>query len=156
MAVTAVHILNNHVPPFFDDHGVRVETALNDNGREFCGRQDRHPYELFLQFEEIEHHTTQVGRPQSNGFIQRFRGTLLNENLRIMGRTTWYKSVTEMKKNSTPRRDLQPEPYAPWPQHGAKDAGAKDAREKYQGFKKGIQKPRSRKDSTRKEVKTAA
>ena len=122
MAVTAVHILNNHVSPFFEDHGVRVETALNDNGREFCGRQDRHPYELFLQFEEIEHHTTQVGRPQSNGFIQRFRGTLLNENLRIMGRTTWYKSVTEMKKNSTPRRDLQPEPYAPWPRHGEEDA----------------------------------
>jgi len=44
-----------------------VEVLLSDNGREFCGRPDRHPYELFLQLEEIEHRTTKVKRPQSNG-----------------------------------------------------------------------------------------
>ena len=67
MPVTAVQILNNHVLPFFEEHGVKVETVLSDNGREFCGREDHHPYELFLQLEEIEHRRTQVGRPQSNG-----------------------------------------------------------------------------------------
>ena len=41
-----VQILNNHVLPFFEEHGVRVQTVLGDNGREFCGREDRHPYEL--------------------------------------------------------------------------------------------------------------
>lgn len=40
-------------------------------GREFCGRPDQHPYELFLQLEEIEHHTTRVKRPQSNGIVER-------------------------------------------------------------------------------------
>ena len=48
MPVTAVQILNNHVLPFFGEHGVKVETVLTDNRREYCGREDRHPYELFL------------------------------------------------------------------------------------------------------------
>jgi hypothetical protein len=34
----------------------------NGNGREFCGREDRHPYELFLQLEDIEHKRTRVNR----------------------------------------------------------------------------------------------
>ena len=39
-------------------------------GREYCGRPDRHPYELFLQLEGIEHRRTAVGRPQSNGIVE--------------------------------------------------------------------------------------
>ena len=77
MPVTAVQILNNHPLPFFEEHRVKVETILSDNGREFCGREDQHPYELFLQLEEIGHRKTEVGRPQSNGFIERFHRTLL-------------------------------------------------------------------------------
>ena len=45
---TAVHITNNEVLPTFDAHQARISTVLSDNGREFCGRPDRHPYELFL------------------------------------------------------------------------------------------------------------
>ena len=88
MPVTAVQILNNHVLPFFEEQGVKIRTILSDNGREYRSRPDRHPYELFLQLEDIEHRTTKVGRPQSNGFIERFHRTLLEEHLRIKGRTT--------------------------------------------------------------------
>ena len=35
MPVAAVQILNNHVLPFFEEHEVKVETILSDNGREF-------------------------------------------------------------------------------------------------------------------------
>ena len=52
---------------------------LSDYGREFCGRRDRHPYELFLELEDIEHRTTKVNRPQSNGIVERFHRTLLDE-----------------------------------------------------------------------------
>ena len=55
--------------PFFEEHGVKVRTLLNDNGRDFCGREGRHPYKLFLQLEEIEHRKTKVGRPKSNGYM---------------------------------------------------------------------------------------
>lgn len=36
-------------------------------------------------------------RPQSNGFIERFHRTLLEEHLRIQGRTRWYETLEEMQ-----------------------------------------------------------
>lgn len=97
LPLTAVHVLNNDVLPHFEQHGVRIETILSDNGREYCGRPDSHPFELFLQLEGIEHRTTRVGRPQSNGFVERLHRTLLDEHFRIAGRTTWYESVEQMQ-----------------------------------------------------------
>lgn len=97
MPVTAVHLLNEDVLPFFEQHQVRVRTVLSDNGREFCGRPDRHPYELFLQLEGIEHRTTAVRRPQSNGFVERLHRTLLDEHFRVAGRSKWYESLGPMQ-----------------------------------------------------------
>ena len=97
MPVTAVHILNESVLPFFEEHEASITTILSDNGREFCGRPDQHPYELFLQLEGIEHRTTRVRRPQSNGFIERFHRTLLDEHLRVAGRTNWYETIDAMQ-----------------------------------------------------------
>ena len=99
LPLTAVHVLNEDMLPFFEQHEVPVKTILSDNGREFCGRPDRHPYELFLQLEDIEHLTTRVRRPQSNGFVERLRRTLLDEHFRIKGRQKWYESVDEMQKD---------------------------------------------------------
>jgi len=101
LPVTAVHVLNEDVLPFFEEHDARITTILSDNGREFCGRTDNHPYELFLQLEEIEHRTTKVRRPQSNGFVERLHRTLLDEHFRIMGRTKWYESVEAMQEDLT-------------------------------------------------------
>ncbi len=67
------------MPSIGEAHGARIESVLSDNGREFCGRPDQHPYELFLQLEEIEHRTTKVRRPQSNGIVERFHRTVLDE-----------------------------------------------------------------------------
>ena len=53
LPVTAVHILNQDVLPFFEKHRTRIQTVLSDpanpsfNGREYCGRPDRHLYQLF-------------------------------------------------------------------------------------------------------------
>jgi len=91
--------MNNDVLPTFEAHGARISTVLSDNGREFCGRPDRHPYELFLQLEEIGHRTTKVRRPQSNGFVERLHRTLLDEHFRVMGRKKFYESIEEMQKD---------------------------------------------------------
>lgn len=149
MPVTAVQILNNHVLLFFEEHRVKVETILSDNGREFCGREDQHPDELFLQLDEIEHRKTKVGRPQSNGFIGRFHRTLLDEHLRVKGRTTWYESVDEMQADL----DAYLETYNRNRPHRGRGM---EGRTPYQVFKKGIRKPRSRKKSAGKEMKAAA
>lgn len=97
LPITAVHLMNNDVLPTFEAHGAKIETVLSDNGREFCGRPDKHPYELFLQLEEIEHRTTRVKRPQSNGIVERFHRTLLDEHFRVEGRRTWFETVEEMQ-----------------------------------------------------------
>jgi transposase InsO family protein len=97
LPVTAVHLMNNHVLPTFDERGIQITTVLSDNGREFCGRPDRHPYELFLQLEGIEHRTTRVKRPQSNGFVERLHRTLLDEHFRVMGRKKFYETLDEMQ-----------------------------------------------------------
>jgi transposase InsO family protein len=99
LPVTAVQVLNNKVLPFFEEHKATVTTVLTDNGREYCGRPDRHPFELFLQLEEIEHRTTKVRRPQSNGFVERLNRTILDEHFRIMGRKKFYESIEEMQKD---------------------------------------------------------
>jgi len=97
LPITAVQTLNNEVLPFFENHKVKIETLLTDNGREYCGRPERHPFELFLQLEEIEHRTTKVRRPQSNGYVERLHRTFLEEHFRIAGRTKFFESIEQMQ-----------------------------------------------------------
>jgi transposase InsO family protein len=97
MPVTAVHLMNTDVLPAFEAVEAKIDTVLSDNGREFRGRPDRHPYELFLQLEGIEHRTTRVKRPQSNGYVERLHRTLLDEHFRVEGRRTWFESIDEMQ-----------------------------------------------------------
>ena len=89
---------SRRVVPFFEEHGVPIKTVLSDNGREFCGRPDRHPYELFLQLEGIEHGKTKVRRPQSNGIVEPFHRTLLDEHFRVERRKTWFETVEQMQE----------------------------------------------------------
>ena len=99
LPVTAVQLLNNHVLPTFEKHRASIQVILSDNGRESCGRPDRHPYELFLQLEGIEHRTTKVNSPQTNGFVERLHRTILDKHFHIVGRKTWYESVDQMQKD---------------------------------------------------------
>lgn len=140
LPVTAVHVLNSDVLPFFEAHRCKVETILSDNGREFCGRPDRHPYELFLQLEEIEHRTTKVRRPQSNGFIERLHRTLLDEHFRVMGRTKWYESVEPMQEDL----DAFLKDYNEKRPHQGRNM---NGRTPYQVFKEGLKKRKTKQKS---------
>src|ERR687892_101889 len=77
----AVAVLHNDVLPFYQKLDLPVQAILTDNGREFCGTE-RHPYELYLALNEIEHRKTKVGSPRTNGFVERFNGTVLEEFFR--------------------------------------------------------------------------
>jgi transposase InsO family protein len=99
MPVTSADLLYDRVLPFYDALGVKVQAVLTDNGREYCGRPDNHPYELFLQLEDIEHRTTKVRSPRTNGFVERMNRTLLDECFRVAGRTTWYISPEEIQRD---------------------------------------------------------
>ena len=69
---------------------------LTDNGREACGTE-RHPCELYLDLNGIEHRRTRVRTPRTNGFVERFNGTVLDEFFRLALRDTFYDSVEAMQ-----------------------------------------------------------
>ena len=97
--VTACDLLYDRVLPFYDALGVPLSAVLTDNGREFCGKSATHPYELLLAVEGIDHRTTKVRSPRTNGFVERMNRTLLDECFRVAGRTTWYTEVTEIQRD---------------------------------------------------------
>ena len=99
MPVTACELLYERVMPFYEALGVSIGAVLTDNGREFCGRSETHPYELLLAMEGIDHRTTRVRTPRTNGFVERMNRTLLDECFRVAGRTTWYIEVEEIQRD---------------------------------------------------------
>ena len=92
----AVAVLHNDVLPFYRQLDLPVGAVLTDNGREFCGTE-RHPYELYLDLNGIEHRRTKVRTPKTNGFVERFNGTVLNEFFRITMRDRFYESVEALQ-----------------------------------------------------------
>jgi transposase InsO family protein len=99
MPITACDLLYDRVLPFYQALGVPVGAVLTDNGREFCGRPDTHPYELLLAMEDVQHRTTRVRSPRTNGFVERMNRTLLDECFRVKGRTEWYLTPAEIQRD---------------------------------------------------------
>lgn len=99
MPITAADTLVDRVLPFYDALGIDVGAILTDNGREFCGRPEQHPYELLLAMERIEHRTTKIATPRTNGFVERMNRTLLDECFRVAGRQTWYITPAEIQRD---------------------------------------------------------
>ncbi len=95
--VTAADTLNDRVMPFFEAQGIPVLRILTDRGTEFCGAADRHPYELFLQLNEIEHTRTKVKSPQTNGICERAHQTFLNEFYRVNFRKKVYSDLESLQ-----------------------------------------------------------
>jgi transposase InsO family protein len=84
--LTAADLLNDRVVPFYDEHEVALLRVLTDRGTEFCGNPERHEYELYLAVEDIDHSRTKTKSPQTNGIVERFHRTVLNEFYRIVFR----------------------------------------------------------------------
>ena len=95
--ITAADVLNDRVLPFFEDQDAPILRILTDRGTEFCGTPEKHPYELFLQYHEIEHSKTKVRSPQSNGICEAFLKTVLNEFYRITFRKKIYQDLEELQ-----------------------------------------------------------
>lgn len=92
----AVAVLHNEVLPRYRKWGLDVEAVLTDNGREFCGTE-AHPYEVYLELNDIEHRTTRVKSPQTNGFVERFNRTVKEDFLQKAFRTKLYTSLEELQ-----------------------------------------------------------
>jgi transposase InsO family protein len=96
---TAADVLYDRVLPFYESQGITVENILTDNGREYCGRPMIHPYQIFLELNDIEHRRTKVARPRTNGFVERFNRTVLDEFFRETFHDKFYASVEELQED---------------------------------------------------------
>jgi transposase InsO family protein len=92
----AVALLHNDVLPFYREREIPVLKILTDNGKEFCGTET-HPYELYLALGDIRHKKTKVKSPRTNGFVERFHRTVLDEFFRQAFRTKLYLSVSDLQ-----------------------------------------------------------
>ena len=95
--VTAADLLNDRVLPFFEEHEIPVLRVLTDRGTEFCGAPDKHPYELYLELNEIEHTKTKAKSPQTNGICERVHQTILNEFYRVAFRKKIYPDLETLQ-----------------------------------------------------------
>lgn len=95
--ITSADLLNDKVVPFFDGHGIPLLRVLTDRGTEYCGNPEKHPYELYLAVEDVEHTRTKTRHPQTNGICERLHKTMLNEFYRTTFRKKIYAAVEELQ-----------------------------------------------------------
>ena len=97
--LVAADLLNDRVVPFFDEHAVPLNRILTDRGTEYCGTPERHEYELYLAVENIDHTRTRAKSPQTNGIVERFHRTVLNEFYRVAFRRKIYSGLEELQRD---------------------------------------------------------
>ena len=71
--------------------------VLTDRGTEYCGAPERHEYELYLAVENIDHTRTKVKSPQTNGIVERFHRTVLNEFYMVAFRRKIYSGSEQLQ-----------------------------------------------------------
>ena len=96
---TAADVLYDRVLPFYQSHGLPIQAILTDNGTEYKGRPMIHLYAIFLELNDIEHRTTKVGNPRTNGFVERFNRTVLDEFFRTAFRQKLFASLEALQKD---------------------------------------------------------
>ncbi len=94
----AIALLQHDVLPFFKHHQLAVSSIFTDGGREFHG-EATHPYESFLRMNDIRHQHLPAKRPLINGFVERFRQTVLDEFCRTAQREKGFNTMESLQNN---------------------------------------------------------
>ena len=97
--ITAADMLNDKVLPFYEAHDLPVLRILTDRGTEYCGRADKHDYQLFLAINDIEHTRTKVRSPQTNGICERFHKTILQEFYQVTFRRKIHETIEALQND---------------------------------------------------------
>ena len=96
-AITAADLLNDRVLPMYEQHDVRLLRILTDRGTEYCGKLENHPYQLYLDLEDIDHTRTKAKSPQTNGICERFHRTIQEEFYAIVFRKKVFQSIEALQ-----------------------------------------------------------
>jgi transposase InsO family protein len=80
-AESAVDFVKTKVIPVYEMFGIRLDRILTDNGKEYTThwKNGKHDYEIFLDRCGIRHSRIKPRCPKSNGIVERFNRTLLEE-----------------------------------------------------------------------------
>lgn len=96
-AITAADFLNDKVLPFFDEEQMQLLRVLTDRGSEYGGKMEKHPYQLFLHLNDIEHSQTKARHPQTNGCTERLNQIIQEEFYSVAFRKTLYTNLDQMQ-----------------------------------------------------------
>ena len=95
--ITAADLLNDRVLPMLEESGVGLLRILTDRGTEYCGRPERHDYQLYLAVNDIDHTKTKAYSPQTNGICERFHRTVKEEFYEITFRKNLYTELEALQ-----------------------------------------------------------
>lgn len=98
-AITAADLINDKVLPMYEEQGIRLLRMLTDRGTEYCGKLENHPYQLYLDIEDIDHTKTKAKSPQTNGICERFHRTIQDEFYAIAFRKKLYASIEQLQED---------------------------------------------------------
>ena len=96
--ITAADLLNDRVLPFYVGQELPLLRILTDRGTEYCGRAEKHDYQLYLALNDIEHTKTKARHPQTNGICERFHKTILQEFYQVAFRKKIYKDIESLQE----------------------------------------------------------
>ena len=97
--ITAADLLNDRVLPFFIENELPLLRILTDRGTEYCGKVERHDYQLYLAVNDIDHTRTKARSPQTNGICERFHKTVLQEFYQVTFRKKLYSNIEDLQKD---------------------------------------------------------
>jgi transposase InsO family protein len=97
--ITSADLLNDRVLPFFIKHDLPMLRILTDRGTEYCGKVERHDYQLYLAINDIDHTKTKARSPQTNGICERFHKTILQEFYQITFRKKLYSDMESLQED---------------------------------------------------------
>jgi len=89
--------LNDKVLPFFDSRELPLPRILTERGTEYCGKAERHDYQLYLAINDIDHAKTKVKSPQTNGICERPHKTILQEFYQVTFRKKIYSDLASLQ-----------------------------------------------------------
>ncbi|MCL4136343.1 UNVERIFIED_CONTAM: hypothetical protein GTU68_056808 [Idotea baltica] len=95
--ITTADLLNEKVLPYYEEHELPLLRILTDRGTEYCGKPESHDYQLYLALNDIDHTRTKVRHPQTNGIVERFHKTILNEFYQVTFRKTVYATLEQLQ-----------------------------------------------------------
>jgi transposase InsO family protein len=99
MAISAIDFLETKVLPVYGEFHIPLDRILTDNGKEYTTHwaNGKHEYETYLKHNHIRHTRIKPRTPQSNGMVERFNRTLLEEFYQIAMIKKVYSSLDQLQ-----------------------------------------------------------